>query len=109
MYLIQKLSCQKRILIKHKKKQTKFTFREDLFNRKVKAYKFNIMSAGKVSVGDRFVGKIRYAHRGTPCTVTEVWKDEITVEFDEPVRAITPGQALVLYDGDYVAGGGFIQ
>lgn len=82
---------------------------EDLFNRKVKACKFNFMSVGKVSVGDRFVGKIRYAHRGTPCTVTEVWKDEITVEFDEPVRAITPGQALVLYDGDYVAGGGFIQ
>jgi tRNA-specific 2-thiouridylase len=35
-------------------------------------------------------------------------KDKIRVDFEEPVRAVTPGQALVLYTGDYVAGGGTI-
>jgi len=35
-------------------------------------------------------------------------EDEILCVFDEPVRAITPGQAVVLYDGDYVLGGGTI-
>ena len=42
------------------------------------------------------------------CTVR--WVDEQTLAcvFDEPVRAVTPGQAVVLYDGEYVAGGGTI-
>ena len=35
-------------------------------------------------------------------------EDEIICTFDEPIRAVTPGQAVVLYDGDYVAGGGVI-
>ncbi len=34
--------------------------------------------------------------------------DQILCTFDEPVRAITPGQAVVLYDGEYVLGGGTI-
>ena len=34
--------------------------------------------------------------------------NKICCEFEEPVRAVTPGQAVVLYDGDYVAGGGVI-
>ena len=33
----------------------------------------------------------------------------VSVEFDEPIRAISPGQSLVLYDGDYVVGGGIIR
>ena len=35
-------------------------------------------------------------------------EDDITCQFDEPQRAVTPGQALVLYDGEYVLGGGTI-
>jgi len=42
------------------------------------------------------------------CKVTRVGEDRIHCEFEEPVRAVTPGQAVVLYDGDYVAGGGII-
>lgn len=41
-------------------------------------------------------------------TVRRTGADEICCEFEEPVRAVTPGQAVVLYDGDYVAGGGVI-
>ena len=53
--------------------------------------------------------KIRYSHAGSPCRVVRTGEDEICCEFQEPVRAVTPGQAVVLYDGDYVAGGGIIS
>ena len=84
---------------------------EDLFSKKVFARDFNYMAAGKMEIGQRFIGKIRYAHKGEWCTVTDVSEENgtIEVEFDEPVRAITRGQALVLYDGKYVAGGGTVE
>lgn len=51
--------------------------------------------------------KIRYATPAAPCTVR--WSDEeARVDFDEPQRAMAPGQAVVLYDGDVVMGGGTI-
>lgn len=56
----------------------------------------------------RLKAKIRYSHAGSCCTVRRTGADEICCEFEEPVRAVTPGQAVVLYDGDYVAGGGVI-
>ena len=52
--------------------------------------------------------KIRYAHKGAPCTIREVGEDTVECVFDEPVRAVTPGQSVVFYDGDCVAGGGVI-
>lgn len=81
---------------------------EDLFTTKVIAEKFNYMAAEKLSPGDTFVGKIRYAHKGTKCKIVQVIEDRVEIEFEEPVRAITPGQAMVLYTGEYVAGGGII-
>ena len=56
-----------------------------------------------------FVRGIRYNQKEQPATVTQLDKDTIRVVFDEPQRAITPGQAVVLYDGDVVIGGGTIQ
>jgi len=56
----------------------------------------------------RAAAKIRYAHRAAPCTVA--WeKDGLTVRFDAPQEAVTPGQSVVIYDGDLVAGGGIIR
>lgn len=52
--------------------------------------------------------KIRYRHEEQPATVT-IEDDIVKVVFDEPQRAITPGQSVVLYDGDYVLGGGIIK
>lgn len=52
--------------------------------------------------------KVRYAHQGVPATLTPV-EGGIAVEFDEPVRAVTPGQAAVFYRGDVVLGGGWIE
>ena len=56
----------------------------------------------------RFQAKIRYAHRAAWCTVKKIGGDMLECTFDEPQRAVTPGQSLVFYDGEYVAGGGFI-
>jgi tRNA-specific 2-thiouridylase len=52
--------------------------------------------------------KIRYNHEPQPATVT-LDAGEIIVRFDEPQMAVTPGQAVVLYDGDIVLGGGWIE
>ncbi|MBE6798215.1 MAG: tRNA 2-thiouridine(34) synthase MnmA [Ruminococcaceae bacterium] len=56
----------------------------------------------------RCKARIRYRHEEQPATVS-LNGDTVTVVFDEPQRAITPGQSVVLYDGDYVLGGGIIK
>ncbi|MBP5781727.1 MAG: tRNA 2-thiouridine(34) synthase MnmA [Clostridia bacterium] len=53
--------------------------------------------------------RIRYHHPEQPATVTALSDNEAEVTFDEPVRAITPGQAAVFYDGETVLGGGTIS
>ena len=52
--------------------------------------------------------KIRYNQKEQPATVHVISADQIRVVFDEPQRAVTPGQALVLYQGDIVLGGGIL-
>jgi tRNA-specific 2-thiouridylase len=52
--------------------------------------------------------KIRHRHEAAPALVEKSGDDEVLVTFDEPQRAITPGQAAVFYDGDVVVGGGWI-
>jgi tRNA-specific 2-thiouridylase len=53
--------------------------------------------------------KIRYLSNGADAKITSLDKDEINVKFREPQKAITPGQAVVFYDGDIVLGGGTIE
>ena len=53
--------------------------------------------------------RIRYRHHPVPCRVTILPGRRFSVRFDEPQRAISPGQAAVLYDGDQVLGGGWIE
>ena len=81
---------------------------EESMTRFVKANRLNFMAVEDIEGEMRAFGKIRYNHKGAPCTVKRTGEDEILCTFDEPVRAVTPGQALVLYDGDYVLGGGTI-
>ena len=52
--------------------------------------------------------KTRHTRTGSPATVTPLPDGRIRVDFDAPQRAITPGQAVVLYQGDLVLGGGTI-
>lgn len=81
---------------------------EESMSRYVRANKVNFMSVADIENGQHVWAKIRYNHRGAWCTVERTGDDEILCTFEEPQRAITPGQAVVMYDGDYVLGGGTI-
>ena len=50
----------------------------------------------------------RYRQPEQPATVEQLGDDLLKITFEEPQRAVTPGQAAVLYDGDMVLGGGTI-
>jgi tRNA-specific 2-thiouridylase len=52
--------------------------------------------------------KIRYSHPGTPASVTPLENNRARIHLHEPQRAVTPGQAAVIYDRDMVLGGGWI-
>lgn len=81
---------------------------ETLFTKELYADHINFMAVADLKEKKNFLGKIRYSHQGADCTVEQVEEDKIRCVFDEPQRAITPGQAFVFYDGAYVAGGGTV-
>lgn len=82
---------------------------DDLFSREADISDFNWIS-GKVFEGEfRCKAKIRYRHSEQWATVLPTGADTVHITFDKPQRAITPGQAAVLYDGDIVLGGGTIK
>lgn len=81
---------------------------KDLFQNALYADNLNFIMFEKLEGTKKFTAKIRYSHKPSPCTIS--MKDGKILEclFDEPQRAITPGQAIVFYDGEYVVGGGTI-
>lgn len=81
---------------------------EESLTHTLRANELNFMSVEDLTEPMRVFAKIRYNHKGAWCTVEKTGEDEITCIFDEPIRAVTPGQAVVLYDGEYVLGGGTI-
>jgi len=82
-------------------------FHPALFKKELTASQLNWFR--KPEVG--FKGNARIRHRQEPQMFTMSSLDEktITVQFDEPQRAVTPGQSIVLYDGDEMIGGGIIE
>lgn len=82
---------------------------DDVFTDRLLADNVNFMSISGIDGRIRAVAKIRYSHKGSPCTVRMIGNDIMECVFDEPVRAVTPGQAVVLYDGEYIMGGGIIR
>ena len=80
---------------------------DELFSREVKADSINFMAIDGISGELRAEAKIRYAHKKAPCTV-RMENGIIKCVFDEPQRAATSGQSLVVYDGEYVLCGGTI-
>lgn len=81
---------------------------EDVFAQRLRCNQLNFMSVSDITKETQVIAKIRYNHQGAPCTLHRTGEDEILCDFPQPVRAVTPGQAVVFYDGDYVVGGGTI-
>jgi tRNA-specific 2-thiouridylase len=67
------------------------------------------MSGGDFTQEKKVTARIRSRHEGAPATARIFAGDRVVVQFDEPQRAITPGQAVVLYEGEMVLGGGWIE
>lgn len=81
---------------------------EEVFKSTLRADQLNCMALSDFPEGEELVAKIRYNHQGALCKVHRVGEDELVCDFLTPQRAIAPGQAVVLYQGDYVVGGGTI-
>ena len=82
---------------------------ENLFEKTCYVSHVNYMAEPSVEAGKRAVGKVRYSHAGAPCTLEPMENGIIKCTFDEPQRAMTPGQAAVFYDGENVLCGGTIE
>ena len=81
---------------------------EDLWREDLTAGELNWIAFDTLTAPLRCAARTRYHQAETPCTVTPGDEGQAEVRFDAPVRAITPGQAVVFYDGDVVLGGGTI-
>jgi tRNA-specific 2-thiouridylase len=81
---------------------------EHLYSRNLRLHRINLISIEGLREPMRVSVKIRHRHEPAPAVIENSGDDEILVTFDEPQRAITPGQAAVFYDGDLVVGGGWI-
>jgi tRNA-specific 2-thiouridylase len=81
---------------------------EELMTRALRARDLNLISVAELREPMRITCKIRNRHEGAPAILEPAGTDEVVVTFDEPQRAVTPGQAAVFYDGDIVVGGGWI-
>ena len=74
----------------------------------LRANRLNWLSIGQPDRPVRVSVKIRHRHEPAPATLRVTAADEVEAIFDEPQRAVTPGQSAVFYQGDEVAGGGWI-
>jgi tRNA-specific 2-thiouridylase len=80
----------------------------DLTSEILRANRLNWISIPRLKGTLRLQVKIRHRHEPAWGTLDMSGDDEVTVTFDQPQRAVTPGQAAVFYDGEEVAGGGWI-
>jgi tRNA-specific 2-thiouridylase len=81
---------------------------DDLLSRKLLARDVNWIAIDELREPMRVRAKIRHRHEPAAATIENAPNGEVFVTFDEPQRAITPGQAVVFYDDDLVVGGGWI-
>lgn len=82
---------------------------EDIFSKELIAKDVNFIPFDKIDEPIRVQAKIRYSAKPADATVYALRNNKIKIAFDEPQRAITKGQSVVMYDGDTVIGGGIID
>jgi tRNA-uridine 2-sulfurtransferase len=100
LYVIQISGADKQVVVGND---------EHLYSRTLRARRVNLISLAEIREPMRVSVKIRHRHEPAPAIIENTGEDEILVTFDQPQRAITPGQAAVFYDGDIVVGGGWIS
>ena len=81
---------------------------DELLSPTLRARRMNWIASDDLRAPMRVQAKIRHRHQPAEAVIAKTGEDEVLVSFDEPQRAITPGQAVVFYDGDIVVGGGWI-
>jgi tRNA-specific 2-thiouridylase len=99
LYVIQISGANKQVIVGRE---------EHLYSRTLRARRVNLIAVDDLREPMRVAVKIRHRHEPAPALIERSGADEIVVTFDEPQRAITPGQAAVFYDGEIVVGGGWI-
>ncbi len=99
LYVIQINGAEKQVVVGGE---------ENLYSSTLRTRRANLIAVDDLSDPMRVVVKIRHRHEPAPALIQQVDADEILVIFDQPQRAITPGQAAVFYDGGVVVGGGWI-
>lgn len=82
---------------------------EALFTDTLVSEDFNWISVASPYKPFHAKARIRYQHKEQPASIIPEADGSVTIRFDTPQRAITPGQTVVVYDGEYVVGGGTIK
>ena len=99
LYVIQIDSSSKQVVVGNE---------AELYSRTLRAQRLNWIAQDRLGDSIRAEVKIRHRHEPAPATIENSGEDEVCVTFDDPQRAITPGQAAVFYQGDILVGGGWI-
>jgi tRNA-specific 2-thiouridylase len=94
--------------INGEKKQVVVGAGNELYSTRMRVKNLNWISIAKLAEPMRVVTKIRHRHEAASATIEKSGDGDVLVTFNQPQRAITPGQAAVFYDGDIVVGGGWI-
>jgi tRNA-specific 2-thiouridylase len=99
LYVIQISGANKQVIVGSE---------DHLYSPTVRTRRVNLIAVDDVREPMRVAVKIRHRHEPAPAMIERTGDGEILATFDQPQRAITPGQAAVFYDGDIVVGGGWI-
>ena len=81
---------------------------EDVFTDSLVCDDLNLMAVEDIAEPMEVTAKIRYSHAGEACVIEKLPGGQVKCSFKKPVRAVTPGQAVVFYQDDHVLGGGTI-
>lgn len=99
MYVKEKLLAENKVVL---------CYNDELFSKELYATDINLISCEKIEKPMRVKARVRYNQVEKSATVEQLDDNTLHIVFDEPQRAISKGQAVVMYDGDYVVGGGTI-